>query len=195
MLPRLTSSSSSLNDDSFCQVPCVPSCLSFSTSDKTALVHALLTVKGSHILRKSCSIPKPTHNFPRKTFCSISSLHRTCPSSTGMMIRLRKSVLSCRIFCTMLFRSCLTPSSMHPETRITQIASFLFEILVTLLATTKTSSKQIVVTLSHSVNSEHFLIAGVNHVQIQPSTRCDLPRDADASADNGWLVDCRYETM
>ena len=32
-------------------------------------------------------------------------------------------------------------------------------------------------TWSHSVNSEHFLIAVANHVQIQPSTRCDLTRD------------------
>ena len=32
-------------------------------------------------------------------------------------------------------------------------------------------------TWSHSVNSEDFLIAEANHVQIQPSTRCDLPRD------------------
>ena len=34
------------------------------------------------------------------------------------------------------------------------------------------------VTWSHSVNSEDFIIAETNGIQIQPSTCCDLPRDA-----------------
>ena len=33
-------------------------------------------------------------------------------------------------------------------------------------------------TWSRSVNSEGFLIAEADHVQIQPSTRCHIPRDA-----------------
>ena len=80
-LLRLTSPCSCLDGDSFCQLPCMPSCLSSSASDKTALAQALLTVKVFYILRRHCSTPQATHNFPRKAFCSIISLH--CPPFTA----------------------------------------------------------------------------------------------------------------
>ena len=66
----------------------------FSASDKTALSHALLTEKCSHIFRRYCSMSEVTHSFPRKAFCSISSLHRAarCNSTCTSWLSKRSPV-------------------------------------------------------------------------------------------------------
>ena len=60
-LLRLTSSSSCLKGDSFCQLPCIPSCLS-SASDKTAVAQTPFTVQCCHILRR-CTKSFLLHQF------------------------------------------------------------------------------------------------------------------------------------
>ena len=67
----LICSGTSLKRDSICHSHCMPSC--FSASARTALAHAPLTVKCSHIPRKFFSMPNTFQ--PRNAFCSIISLH------------------------------------------------------------------------------------------------------------------------
>ena len=52
-----------LNGESRCHRPCIPSCTSFAASANTIFAHALLMVKYSHIPRINCSFPKIFHNL------------------------------------------------------------------------------------------------------------------------------------
>ena len=94
----MTTSSSSLKVDSSYQLPCMPSCLSFSASAGTALAHILLMVNCSHMIRGYCSMPEAFHSFPRKDFCSIISLHCAAFTGCSTSVAWLTQVHSCELF-------------------------------------------------------------------------------------------------